>query len=963
MNQRRVLAAAFLAAVASLFLMGSPCGGNGSPTSHVFHAGSIIIPMDNCYQARDTSTPTFSVNCNSTMDDGVYRAYGLVYFLIKHGITVYWTIDSSKDSLTGPDAILTGSSNVVNKWNWSTNAFDSTLFPAGTMTSVTYIGAPFIIDSTQANSALNLLLTDPDFGLTRTEQFVDMHQTTVDFTAAQVRPLTGNPPRIGILNMGNDVNPDVMVAYTQAAGLDWGCDGGPWNDCGGGITGNGPCTSASINAAFPTVVVNSGPGKLYDILCENDFLPDGGLSALESKGYALLWIPHWGATNTSVSDQANLYAQLASIQRFADAGNNVFAECQGVLSVEGGKDSWGREVYQFPDGGTVPLGGWQTDGGINDGGTNTGTNLVAPGNLETFTQFSSPNVQIGDFIFTLGGGALHDWKVQSPSKYLPNVTHLIVDTGKNADIMTASHFGNDPTKGAIVYLGGHNYSPTYIPSWHPNTAGTRLVLNTLFNLGIPCVSPNTVCNTGLPGQCAVGKLICTQNGTLTCAQTVFPTAEICDGLDNNCNGLVDENLSQACYTGDAGTLGVGVCHGGVEICSNGIWGACQGQVLPSAEVCDGLDNNCNGQVDENIVRSCYDGPPGTVDAGACVGGSQSCDAGSWSACTGEVLPYSASCYDGPPGTLDAGICHAGVESCGHGCYGEVTPRPSICNGLDNNCDGVIDTGPCPANYTCSNGACVPSRCTGELGSCPNGYACNSSQQCVPSPCLADGGICQNGYVCSSGSCINPCASANCGGGTACTNGVCQPLGCYMTGCPTGQMCLNGQCMTDPCASLSCPTGTFCRRGDCVPACGYAHCASNQTCSADGVCVTSPSCSPACGTGQTCGADNQCHTDPCAGVDCGGLACKAGACVDRPCTDVVCPSGLSCFNDQCVGTPALADGGPGISPTGGGSSGTGGGVRTGCGCDTTSSFDIVALMAGLSLLGMQKRRRLAREVTR
>jgi hypothetical protein len=53
-------------------------------------------------------------------------------------------------------------------------------------------------------------------------------------------------------------------------------------------------------------------------------------------------------------------------------------------------------------------------------------------------------------------------------------------------------------------------------------------------------------------------------------------AEICDGMDNNCNGFIDEGAKNAC-------------------------GAC-GPV--PAEVCDGRDNNCDGKVDEGVSSPC-----------------------------------------------------------------------------------------------------------------------------------------------------------------------------------------------------------------------------------------------------------------------------------------------------------------------------------------------------------------------
>ncbi len=116
-------------------------------------------------------------------------------------------------------------------------------------------------------------------------------------------------------------------------------------------------------------------------------------------------------------------------------------------------------------------------------------------------------------------------------------------------------------------------------------------------LTTPCYAgPAGTAGTGL---CRAGTQTCVAGTWSACVDEVLPVVEECNGSDDDCDGDVDEfSSTQPCYEGPAGTVGVGLCEAGQRVCEAGQWGACLDQILPTTESCDGVDNDCNGVDDD-----------------------------------------------------------------------------------------------------------------------------------------------------------------------------------------------------------------------------------------------------------------------------------------------------------------------------------------------------------------------------
>ena len=164
-----------------------------------------------------------------------------------------------------------------------------------------------------------------------------------------------------------------------------------------------------------------------------------------------------------------------------------------------------------------------------------------------------------------------------------------------------------------------------------------------------------------------------------------PRAELCNGEDDDCDGMIDEAITESCST---------VCGPGVRTCSDGALGACSAPA-PGVETCNGMDDDCDGMIDEALSQAC---------STTCGAGTETCSSGAWGGCTAPV-PGVETCNgmdDDCDGTVDEALtqacsttCGAGTETCSGGAWGGCTaptPGTETCNGVDDDCDGTIDEG-------------------------------------------------------------------------------------------------------------------------------------------------------------------------------------------------------------------------------------------------------------------------------
>lgn len=388
----------------------------GLPSTYAFatdfDAGSLIIPMDTDYQ-----------------DDGLFKAFGLVYQLLLADVPVHWAIREGKE-FGDPDFTV-----------------DSRDVQSGSIIDAHgYRAGPFVVDSVHAEPAMVVIEA------WQAEHVTVVHEATASFESDVARTLVSAPT----IAMFADGNQRIARRYMLAAGIPDSTGDLAWPD-------DSPDMLTPEEVAGPTSD-DRRDGALFD---------EEGIAA-----YCQLMSMHWG-----VREAERNPGVVAEVREFLRSPTHFFAECQAVNAFENSVE--GRFLTPY---------GFAIDN-------------VREGDPVDFFNPDSPFAQM-DGVYEVVRGSERSYTpcgnedCTEPGEYLAGGVVMITEQGTpegTRDVwMTGFLDGNCPPDakecededgarvGKVSYLGGHEYTTDLPLSRSPESGGTRLFLQSLFEA--PCAT-------------------------------------------------------------------------------------------------------------------------------------------------------------------------------------------------------------------------------------------------------------------------------------------------------------------------------------------------------------------------------------------------------------------------------------------------------------------------------------------
>ena len=378
----------------SAMVLGAALLSAAPAAAETFNAGSLIIPMDTSYQ-----------------DDGMFKAYGLVYELLRNDIPVHWVIRDGKQ---------------LGEEDFTASATDHQT--GASISSHGYHAGPWVIDASNAAAAIPIIDAWQGANITT------VHEASAPFTGDVAKRLIVAPT----IAMFADGNEDIAREYVLAAGIPDSALDPTWPD-------SSPDMLDVTEVSGPTTT-NHHDGALFD--------EDG------DPVYCQLMSMHWGVKDAEKDPEV-----VAEVRSFLNHPTHFFAECQAVNAFE---NDLVNGLFL----------------------TTNGFNIDARPDQVDFYNHDSPFGQI-DGPFETVGGSEPSYTLPPGDSYKAGGISIITEQGTPEGVrdvwMTGYLDGVCPPDsdtcgflGKVSYLGGHHYNTAVPISANPDSQGTRMFLNSLF---------------------------------------------------------------------------------------------------------------------------------------------------------------------------------------------------------------------------------------------------------------------------------------------------------------------------------------------------------------------------------------------------------------------------------------------------------------------------------------------------